>query len=737
MDHSLFLEFTLVIGVAAVVGLVGTLLRQPLVVSFIAVGILVGPVGLGLVSDYEQIELLAHMGIALLLFVVGLKLDLQMIRTMGPVALATGMGQVIFTSVFGFLIARALGMELVTSVYVAVALTFSSTIIIVKLLSDKREIDALHGRIAIGFLIVQDIVVVLAMIGLSALGGVGGDDAHLLGQFAVLAGRGLLFLAGVGLMMWVVFPRLMPYVARSTELLLLFSIAWAIALAAVADMLGFSKEVGAFLAGICLGSTPYRDGIGSRMVTLRDFLLLFFFIDLGSRLDLTVLGAQLGNAAIFSAFVLIGNPLVVMIIMGIMGYRKRTGFLAGLTVAQISEFSLILAALGMSLGHINEQTMGLVTLVGLITIGTSTYMIIYSGPLYGLLARFLSIFERRVPYRETDSGNVDELPRADVVLFGLGSYGGPIARHLLEHGKRVVGVDFDPETLRAARIDGLATLYGDVEDPELFDHLPLERARWVMSALPDLDSNLALLKSMRERDFDGRVVLSARTRQDAYILEQAGPDLVLYPFIDAAEMAADSLTEAMDAFTRETPWPFDVREVRLRPGSVYVGQTIAEMPLRAETGASILAVSRSGRSHFDPGPEFRLHAGDRLVLLGEPENLQHAVEYLDRRQSDDGERIPQQFSVSELQVSEDAPWVDKTLAELDLRRNNGVTVIGIQRGERRITAPTATETIQAGDILLIAGTNEAMGACGEMCRAPRNDAAEHRSHEQQPPGSGQ
>ncbi len=148
------------------------------------------------------------------------------------------------------------------------------------------------------------------------------------------------------------------------------------------------------------------------------------------------------------------------------------------------------------------------------------------------------------------------------------------------------------------------------------------------------------------------------------------------------------------------------------------------MPLRSETGASIIAVSRSGRSHFDPGPEFRLHAGDRLVLLGEPESLQHAVEYLDRRQSDAGELTPQQFAVSELQMLMDAPWVGKTLAELDLRRRIGVTVIGIQRGDRRITAPAATETIEAGDIILVAGTIEAMDACGEVCRLPGSDTAE-------------
>ena len=323
-------------------------LRQPLILAYIFVGILVGPAILGWVTARDQVDLLARLGIAMLLFVVGLKLDLHLIRTLGPVALATGLGQVIFTSVIGYFLALPLGLNPIAAIYVAVALTFSSTIIIVKLLSDKREIDTLHGRIAVGFLIVQDVVVVLVMIGLSAYGMVGASNE--LGRtllLMLLKGAGLL--VGIGLLMRYILPWLLHRLARSLELLVLFSIAWAVFLAILGDSLGFSKEVGAFLAGISLASTRYREAIGARLVSLRDFLLIFFFIDLGAQLDMGTLTGQLGPAIILSLFVLIGNPLIVMVIMGVMGYRRRTGFLAGLTVAQISEFSLILGALGINL----------------------------------------------------------------------------------------------------------------------------------------------------------------------------------------------------------------------------------------------------------------------------------------------------------------------------------------------------------------------------------------------------
>jgi len=535
---DIFTEMAVLLLVAAVIGAIGIRLRQPLIVAFIAVGILVGPSVLGWVSANDQVDLLAKLGIALLLFVVGLKLDLHIIRTMGPVALATGLGQVFFTSVVGYFISIALGMTSVTALYVAVALTFSSTIIIVKLLSDKREVDALHGRIAIGFLIVQDIVVVMVMIGLAALGDAGNTAS--LGREAIeVLVKGGLFITAIGLLMRYVLTPLLHQLARSPELLVLFAIAWAVALGAAGAHLGFSKEVGAFLAGVSLASTPYREVIGARLVSLRDFLLLFFFIDLGAGLELAALGTQVVPAIVLSLFVLIGNPLIVMIILGVMGYRKRTGFLAGLTVAQISEFSLILGALGLSLGHIDTDTMGLITLVGLITISASTYMILYSYPLYERLSPWLNVFECKRAYREEDRGT--QQSGVDVILFGLGRFGSGIARELRQRGHRVLGVDFDPELVYRHEGHGYAVRYGDAEDPEFLVTLPFEQVRWVLSSVREKDINLALLHGLRDFGYKGRVAVTAHTTSDAEQLKQAGADQVLLPYADAATEAVDNL----------------------------------------------------------------------------------------------------------------------------------------------------------------------------------------------------
>ncbi len=537
---DVFTEIAVLLLVAAIIGAIGVRLRQPLIVAFIAVGILVGPSVLGWVSADDQVDLLAQLGIALLLFVVGLKLDLHIIRTMGPVALATGLGQILFTSVVGYFIAFALGMSSVTALYVAVALTFSSTIIIVKLLSDKREVDALHGRIAIGFLIVQDIVVILVMIGLTALGEADGN-ANLGWEAITVLVKGGLFIASLGLLMRYVLTPFMHQLARSPELLVLFAIAWAVALGAAGEHLGFSKEVGAFLAGVSLASTPYREVIGARLIGLRDFLLLFFFIDLGAGLDLTTVGAQIVPAIVLSLFVLIGNPLIVMTILGAMGYRKRTGFLAGLTVAQISEFSLILGALGLSLGHIDADTLGLITLVGLITISASTYMILYSQPLYERISPWLDLFERKRAHREEAQERDTEQSGPLVVLFGLGRFGSGIAQELRQRGYRVLGVDFDPDLVRRHEELDYAVRYGDAEDPEFLTTLPLGQVDWVLSSVREKPVNLALLHSLRDHDYKGRVAVTADTAFDAGQLKQAGANLVLNPYAYAAEKAVDNL----------------------------------------------------------------------------------------------------------------------------------------------------------------------------------------------------
>jgi Trk K+ transport system NAD-binding subunit len=505
-----------------------------------------------------------------------------------------------------------------------------------------------------------------------------------------------------------ILPGLTKRLAWNQELLVLFAIAWAVFLGAVGDYLGFSKEVGAFLGGVSLASTEYREAISARLVSVRDFLLLFFFIDLGVRLDITMVGPQLANAIFLSLFVLIGNPLIVMAIMGFMGYKRRTGFMAGLAVAQISEFSLILAALGLSLGHITAESLSLITLVGVITICTSTYMILYSGNLYRWIASFLKVFERKHPYREQLTAEACATPEVDIILIGLGKYGSGLAQNLLERKKRIIGVDFDPQTLDIWRTRGIPVVFGDVGDPDFLDNLPLNCSFWIVSTVRERELNLTLLHLLKERRFEGKIAISAKDEDEAITYSSKGAHVILRPFSDASEEAADSLTEAMHLFPEDIDWPLAFSEIRLRKTSAFAGQLIKDLSLRAQTGILIIAVSRAGRVYLEPNPDFQLFPGDRLVLMGEPMALKHAEQVLHQVDEGDMGSDLERFEVIEVDIDKDSPRLGKSLLELQFRQTYGATVIGIMRSEERITMPRPEETLHQGDKLIIIGTKESV-----------------------------
>ena len=542
--NNVFTEIAVLMAIASILGGLAIWLRQPLIMAFIAVGIVAGPAGLGWIASNEQVELLAELGIALLLFVVGLKLDPHEIRAVGPVAIITGLGQMLLTAGLGYMMATFLGFTVIASFYIAVSLAFSSTIIIIKLLSDQREIDALHGRIALGILITQDIMVILVMIALSSFGG-DNIEGSFLQAIVIMLLKGGTFLFLIAMATRYLLPRLLNNFAQSTELLLLFAITWAIVLASISDALDFSKEVGAFIAGVTLAYTPYRPILGARLISLRDFLLLFFFINLGVHIDIADFSSEIIPALVFSVFVLLGKPIMVMILMGRMGYRKYTTTITSLSLGQISEFSLILATLGVSLGHINDRVLELITLIGLITMGVSCYMIIYARKIYSYLSPYLDIFQRKVKHPEETIGDGAKarLSEIDVILLGLGRYGGSMIRYLQEQEMVVVGVDFDPEIVKFWQKRGVITFYGDAENPEFTGMLPLDKTQWIVSTIPGQDLGLSLIHALKKHNFQGKIALTTHCKREMNILEEAGADLILLPFRDAAKEAAETLAE--------------------------------------------------------------------------------------------------------------------------------------------------------------------------------------------------
>jgi len=539
MLESAFGQIALILLVAAGAGYLAHLAKQPVLVAYILVGILLGPAVFGFVQADAVIEGLAKVGIAILLFLVGLKLEIGLIKSTGLVALLTGVGQVLFTSIVGFFIVIALGFDIIPAIYISVALTFSSTIIIVKLLSDKRELDQLHGRIAVGFLIVQDILVVVAMIVIVTIGQPEGSPESQNPWMIVLGS--VVFLATVAALAKFVIPRVMAWLAKSPEVMLLFGVGWAMSLAGVSEALGLSMEIGAFVAGVALASSPYRESLGSRTVSLRDIMILFFFIQLGASLTFDDALSQLWPAIILSVFVLIGNPIIVMIIMGFMGYRSRVSFKAGLAVAQISEFSLILIALGYSLGQVETAVLSLVTLVGVITITVSTYFILYSDQIYDRFSGFLSFFEFRTTAVSEDEDAISH--PYDAIVIGAGRLGSNVIGGLREKNANLLVVDSDPQALKRVRAKKVTTLYGDVSDADFASTLPLNEADAIICTVQERSTNLVLLETLARFGFTGSICLTAMDDATAKLFQERPGVTVIKPLKMAAAKIVSNLPE--------------------------------------------------------------------------------------------------------------------------------------------------------------------------------------------------
>jgi Kef-type K+ transport system membrane component KefB len=537
MTAGLF-ELAVVILLAAFLGFIAKILRQPLIIAYLATGAVIGYFGFVDLTEQTAFHFFSDLGIMFLLFLVGLEINYSSLKLVGKTSFIVGIGQVIFTSLLGYFIALALGFDPMASIYIAIALSFSSTIIVVKLLSEKRELNSLYGKISVGFLLVQDFVAILILLGLSGLAPGGEVDWLALGM-TILKGLGLF-----ALMLWLgrkVLPFVFDRVARSSELLFIISLAWVFLLAALVSRIGFSIEIAGFLAGLALANSSEHYQIAQRIRPLRDFFILVFFVMLGASsatADFTGLGLA---TIVFSLFVLIGNPIIVLIIMGTMRYRRRTSFLTGLAVAQISEFSLVLAAMGAKVGHLDESAVALVTAVGIATITVSSYMIIYGNGLYRRFSGMLRIFERRHLRREH---NVD-IRRKEIILIGAHRTGESIAMNLSPD--QVLVIDFDPEVIGNLSGRGYECIFGDITDPEVFEEANFPEAKLVISTSPDLQDNLTLLETLNQMDLRPKVILRAENEEEAKFLYTKGADYVLLPHFTSGQYLGKTLALDPDA----------------------------------------------------------------------------------------------------------------------------------------------------------------------------------------------
>ncbi len=529
-------ELAIVILIAAGLGIAAKLFKQPIVLAYLAAGAVIGYFGFFNLADKETFRLFSDLGIMFLLFLVGMEINYTSLRLVGKTSVIVGLAQIIFTFIGGFLIAVLLfNFNYLSSAYIAIALTFSSTIIIVKLLSEKKDLNSLYGKISIGFLLVQDFVAILILIFLAGFQTGGGLEIS--NVFLTIIKGIVLF----GLMAYLgrkILPPIFDKISHSQELLFLTSLAWLFVVVAGVSKLGFSIEIGGFLAGLALANSSEHFQIASRVKSLRDFFILIFFVILGASLVFTSFANLTWPIIVFSLFVLIGNPLIVLIIMGLMGYRRRTSFLCGVTVAQISEFSLILAALGAKVGHLASAEVSLITAVGIITITLSTYLIIYADKIFKYLSPLLKFFEKR---KTKEDGLIFKEFHKPIILIGCHRTGQNIAFSIPKEDLLII--EFDPDVIGQLKRMGYDYIFGDISDQDIFEAANFNTAKLVISTSPDIEDNLFLLTELNrlENRSQMKVITRARMEKDAEILYNNGADYVLLPHFTAGQYLSKTI----------------------------------------------------------------------------------------------------------------------------------------------------------------------------------------------------
>ncbi|OHB22885.1 MAG: hypothetical protein A2939_04145 [Parcubacteria group bacterium RIFCSPLOWO2_01_FULL_48_18] len=533
-----FTDITIVVVVATAFGMLARALKQPTLLGYIIAGLIIGPLGYLHFNNIEFLNAFAEIGIALLLFMVGLELNLKDIKHIGKAAVYAGVGQVVITFLIGFGLMSLLEFSSISALYVSLALTFSSTIVVVKLLSEKNDLESLYGKIVVGILLVQDIIAILALIFLS-----GSANTNILSgsldTFLLTVLKGALVVAGVFLAGKKFFPFVLDKIGRSQEMLFIFSIAWGLGFATImaTETVGYSLEMGGLLAGLALASSSEHFQIASRIRPLRDFFILIFFVVLGSKMILVNPAAIFAPALILSLFVLIIDPLIVIVILMFLGYRQRTSFLAGLTVAQVSEFSLILMLLGERLGHVSQDDVSLVTFISVITMIGSSYMVWHGNEIYKALEKKLKFLDFGRG-RAEHIGEVPEL-KNHVVLVGAHRTGSNILNALRELEQRMVVVDFNPGVVSQLHKRGVPTIYGDITDTEIQERANLQKARLVISTVPDMFDASALLAYMKTRNPHACVIVTAETDWEGLKLYREGADYVLLPhFLGGQQLAS-------------------------------------------------------------------------------------------------------------------------------------------------------------------------------------------------------
>lgn len=731
-DFRLIVDLVSVLAAAAVGGLLAALLRQPILLGYLLAGMIVGPTGLGLIKELIQVETLAQFGVAFLLFALGVEFSFSELKKVKGISLGGGGLQIVLTIAVTTIVALSMGWVAVPAqgVFLGAILSLSSTAVVLKCLMERNEGSTPHGQVMLGMLVVQDLALGLMLAVLPALDKPAEEIGLAIGW--ALVHTGLFAVGAIVAGIWVI-PPLLRLLARteSKELFLLGVVALCLGIALLTEHLGLSIEMGAFVAGLMISEVEYADQTLTYVEPLRDIFACLFFAAIGMLIDPVFLWNNLELILGLVALVFVGKFLIVTPLVMLFRYPLKTALIAGLGLAQIGEFSFVLASEGQALGLVSRRVYLLILGTTAVTLVLTPFVLRFVPQLF-VWAESVPWLKKYLDRTDLPIASAADLPAQNhVVVCGYGQIGRNIVQLLQDHHYPVLVIDQSEQRIQQLREAKIPYVYGNAASLHVLETAGVQSAQGMAIALPDPMSTRLCLKRALELTPDLDVVVRANQDKDIELLYQLGArEVVQSEFEASLELASHLLTgiglplpviqrevqqirnSHYSGLRSERPSYLVSRELKaasqdmnsrwypLPEASPLIGMTLEESNLRRLTGVSLLAIQRSSGAEVDyPDGKTVLEADDRLLIVGEPDELSAFDELANGAAAVPTENASCQW----LLVPEASPVAGKTLAELHIRKQFGVLVQAIRREGKFISFPNGESDVQVGDRLLLCG----------------------------------
>ena len=527
MFDNLFTQVGAILVLVSFLGLLANKFKQPMVSAYILTGILVGPLLFNFIHDTHIWQAFSEIGVVLLLFLLGLGMSMDHLRTIGKTSIKAGIAQFFITFLVSFLMLKTLNFGWSQSVILAAASVFSSTIVVIKLLTEKRHLVNVYGRYSVGLLLIQDLLAIVLIMILATQNG--SKDFLLTFQDFVFKGSGLFLLVFVFSKYFL--PKLLKPINKSGDLLLLVSLAWCFLISWLAQWLGFSLEMGAVVAGLSLAATDYSLSIRSKIKPLQDFFIMLFFVILGSKFNLVDLEKAILPGLLLTTFILFVKSGIIFYIYRNLGFTRHNSFMISSSLAQASEFGFILIMLAYEMDFVDALELKVFTIAALLSITVSSFFINHNEKVYKFFRGFLLKFG-------PEKYHQPEIERQiyDVWLIGAHRIGESVIESLRKNDKSFAVIDHELSVIKKLKKDNIPSYFGDIQDFEFLESLDIDKAELIISTVATKEPQNFLCDFLNMRHSKAKLILTLEHEDFPEEMYAKGADYVIMPQLMTANL---------------------------------------------------------------------------------------------------------------------------------------------------------------------------------------------------------